>query len=358
MPPRLTRSASSVDGWRMTLTPSRNPCGALKATIAGETCLLRCSGAMYVVAHDVLIVADLHLEKGSSYAVRGQMLPPYDSAATLARLENEIAELNPALDDLLQEAARFSIVLLGAIQGSPDVQQSKPEKVTVRSGREPLLRHLEMPGRLVQVVRDAQSVGKLRHGADLKIGILPGIGARRHRPSDLQGGVAVLHHAMRVFVPQVVHSLEQRLEDGMIRIGLQGEGLQTLLRHPLANLARRRLDRGSFGTMPGHRFEGPPDGQIEVVQRRRLRLVDGVDGFRRRGEDCQASLAAAEKMAHDGAAFLRRKVSIEEPHNQGRRRMVVQALPPLPRYDGTTNFRTEAAAPPDLFRPAGLSQLA
>ena len=104
MPPRLTRTAPSVDGWRMTLTPSRSPCGALKATIAGETCLLRCSGAMYVVAHDVLIVADLHLEKGSSFAVRGQMLPPYDSAATLARLEDEVAELNPARVVLLGDS--------------------------------------------------------------------------------------------------------------------------------------------------------------------------------------------------------------------------------------------------------------
>ena len=33
-----------------------------------------------------LIVADLHLEKASWFAVRGQMLPPYDSQATLERL--------------------------------------------------------------------------------------------------------------------------------------------------------------------------------------------------------------------------------------------------------------------------------
>lgn len=39
--------------------------------------------ALYWPAHRTLIVADLHLEKGSSYALRGQMLPPYDSIATL-----------------------------------------------------------------------------------------------------------------------------------------------------------------------------------------------------------------------------------------------------------------------------------
>jgi DNA ligase-associated metallophosphoesterase len=88
----------------VTLSPARSRCGGLSVAIAGEACVLRCSGAMYVVAHDVLIVADLHLEKGSSYAVRGQMLPPYDSAATLARLEDEIAELNPARVVLLGDS--------------------------------------------------------------------------------------------------------------------------------------------------------------------------------------------------------------------------------------------------------------
>src|SRR6202000_1848793 len=43
----------------------------------------------------MLIAADLHLEKGSSYAVRGQMLPPYDTRDTLARLRAEIEALKP-----------------------------------------------------------------------------------------------------------------------------------------------------------------------------------------------------------------------------------------------------------------------
>jgi DNA ligase-associated metallophosphoesterase len=79
----------------MVLAPRRSGCGGLAVRIAGERCVLRCSGAMHVVEHDVLIVADLHLEKGSAFAMRGQMLPPYDSAATLARLEEEVAAINP-----------------------------------------------------------------------------------------------------------------------------------------------------------------------------------------------------------------------------------------------------------------------
>ena len=42
--------------------------------------------ALYWPAQAALIVADLHLEKASWFAQRGQMLPPYDSAATLQAL--------------------------------------------------------------------------------------------------------------------------------------------------------------------------------------------------------------------------------------------------------------------------------
>jgi DNA ligase-associated metallophosphoesterase len=43
-------------------------------------------GALYWPARRALLVADLHLEKASWFAKGGQMLPPYDSAATLADL--------------------------------------------------------------------------------------------------------------------------------------------------------------------------------------------------------------------------------------------------------------------------------
>jgi DNA ligase-associated metallophosphoesterase len=45
----------------------------------------------------MLIVADLHLEKGSSAARRGYFLPPYDTAATLASLGEVIARHAPRL---------------------------------------------------------------------------------------------------------------------------------------------------------------------------------------------------------------------------------------------------------------------
>jgi DNA ligase-associated metallophosphoesterase len=42
--------------------------------------------ALYWPALNALLVADLHLEKASSYAMGGQFLPPYDSRATLEEL--------------------------------------------------------------------------------------------------------------------------------------------------------------------------------------------------------------------------------------------------------------------------------
>ena len=41
-------------------------------------------GALWWADERLLAVADLHLEKGSSFARRGQMLPPYDTGETLA----------------------------------------------------------------------------------------------------------------------------------------------------------------------------------------------------------------------------------------------------------------------------------
>jgi len=89
---------------RETLSPYRHPCGGLKVRIAGEACVLRCSGALWVVAHRTLIASDLHLEKGSAFAARGQMLPPYDSPATIAKLEAEVEALDPATVVLLGDS--------------------------------------------------------------------------------------------------------------------------------------------------------------------------------------------------------------------------------------------------------------
>jgi DNA ligase-associated metallophosphoesterase len=48
------------------------------------------SGGLYWHAQRTLLVADLHLEKMSSFARRGQLLPPYDTGLTLSRLEADM----------------------------------------------------------------------------------------------------------------------------------------------------------------------------------------------------------------------------------------------------------------------------
>jgi hypothetical protein len=52
-------------------------------------------GALYWPEQGLLAVADLHLEKGSSFAARGTLLPPFDTAATLARLARLITHYAP-----------------------------------------------------------------------------------------------------------------------------------------------------------------------------------------------------------------------------------------------------------------------
>ncbi len=54
--------------------------------ICGKAFIADYSGALYWPAEKALIVADLHFEKGSAFAERGQMLPPYDTRETLSKL--------------------------------------------------------------------------------------------------------------------------------------------------------------------------------------------------------------------------------------------------------------------------------
>lgn len=52
-------------------------------------------GVLWWAAQRTLIVSDLHLEKGSSFAAAGQLIPPYDTSATLAVVESLVAAYQP-----------------------------------------------------------------------------------------------------------------------------------------------------------------------------------------------------------------------------------------------------------------------
>jgi DNA ligase-associated metallophosphoesterase len=71
------------------------PARAAEISLGGVALVLDRSGVLYAPAFRTLIVSDLHLEKGSSFARRGVMLPPYDTRATLARLTEAIQYYAP-----------------------------------------------------------------------------------------------------------------------------------------------------------------------------------------------------------------------------------------------------------------------
>jgi uncharacterized protein len=98
--------------------------------LAGRTAVLDLTGAMYLPEDDALLVADLHFEKGSSFARRGMMLPPYDTRETLI-----------ALSEAVQHYAPRTVIALGDSFhdiGGPD-RLGEEERATlaqVQGGRE------------------------------------------------------------------------------------------------------------------------------------------------------------------------------------------------------------------------------
>jgi uncharacterized protein len=58
----------------------------MRLVFAGEEFLLHPSGALLWQRQRMLVASDLHLEKGSHWAMRGYFLPPYDTHATLGSL--------------------------------------------------------------------------------------------------------------------------------------------------------------------------------------------------------------------------------------------------------------------------------
>ncbi|MEM6884274.1 MAG: ligase-associated DNA damage response endonuclease PdeM [Verrucomicrobiota bacterium] len=53
------------------------------------------SGGLWLPESKTLVVADLHLGKGQSFARQGNLLPPYDDRATLLQLTSDIGQYQP-----------------------------------------------------------------------------------------------------------------------------------------------------------------------------------------------------------------------------------------------------------------------
>lgn len=66
-----------------------------EVAIAGAELVVDPAGILWWPAERLLAVADLHFEKASSFARHGALLPPFDTAATLARLCEAIMRYRP-----------------------------------------------------------------------------------------------------------------------------------------------------------------------------------------------------------------------------------------------------------------------
>jgi DNA ligase-associated metallophosphoesterase len=98
--------------------------------VAGVTLIADLAGALYWPDERLLVVSDLHLEKGSSFASRGVLVPPYDTAATLESLEGILsrrdARIVVALGDNFHDQggparlASADRARLSALQGGRD----------------------------------------------------------------------------------------------------------------------------------------------------------------------------------------------------------------------------------------------
>ncbi|MDR6144465.1 ligase-associated DNA damage response endonuclease PdeM [Sphingomonas sp. NCPPB 2930] len=97
-------------------------------SFGGQAFKALADGALFWPARGALLVADLHLEKASWYAGGGQMLPPYDSLATLTELTALVRQTGArevwclgdsfhdaeGCDRLLPEARAMLLALTGA----------------------------------------------------------------------------------------------------------------------------------------------------------------------------------------------------------------------------------------------------
>ncbi len=165
---------------------------ASKVTISDVTFVADVSGALFWQEQRLLVVSDLHLEKGSSYARRGVLLPPYDTVATLSRLAAVIARHDPrmviALGDSFHDRdahERLSTADRDALQA----MQARRDWIWISGNHDPAL-----PADLGGTVANEVAIGPI---------------VFRHEPTGTAGEIAGhLHPKARV--PTRGRSIERR----------------------------------------------------------------------------------------------------------------------------------------------------
>ncbi len=77
-------------------SPKLSPCQTqIETVFAGQLAVLDACGSLFLVEHELLVVSDLHLEKGSFFAARGNPIPCYDTRDTLIRLAEALECYRP-----------------------------------------------------------------------------------------------------------------------------------------------------------------------------------------------------------------------------------------------------------------------
>jgi uncharacterized protein len=150
--------------------------------IAGVSILADLSGALFWQEQRLLVVSDLHLEKGSSFAKRGVLLPPYDTVATLGRLAAVIALHDPrmviALGDSFHDRDAHER-LSASDRDALTAMQARRDWIWISGNHDPAL-----PSDLGGVVASDVAIGPI---------------AFRHEPTGAAGEIAGhLHPKARV----------------------------------------------------------------------------------------------------------------------------------------------------------------
>src|SRR3954470_21794014 len=163
-----------------------------KVAIADVIFLADLFGALFWEEQSLLVVSDLHLEKGSSFAARGVLLPPYDTAATLDRLAAVILRHNPrtivALGDSFHDREAHDR-LAPADREAIAALQAQRDWIWILGNHDPAL-----PDRLGGVVASEVAIGPI---------------VFRHEPTGASGEIAGhLHPKARV--PTRGRSIERR----------------------------------------------------------------------------------------------------------------------------------------------------
>jgi len=203
-------------------------------------------GALYWREEHLLIVADLHLEKGSAYAARRIFLPPYDTSATLTRLTNLIARYAPrrvlALGDslhdgdagerlLAKDRAALMALQVGRdwiwIAGNhdpelpPDLGGERCQDLMIggirfRHAADPACEEHEIAGHLHPVARVIGSAGSVRRRcfvADERRCILPALGAYAGGLNVLDTAFAALFRERERFAHVLGHDCVYRISE-------------------------------------------------------------------------------------------------------------------------------------------------